>query len=200
MRTRAAFPHAAPFALLGAIALLGVASTPAARADLSPEVITAVGATGAVAGSPSGGGASFALSLLWPLEDGFRAGVMGFADDLGQRTGRLVAGGTDLGPVQTLHRQASGVAWRIEGRLPGARYQPIAAITWGLYHFTDDVRGNRLSARTAAGLGLGLGVARRISDRHAVAAMLRYQQLSRGAADRYMSGAVEWRWGSGDGR
>lgn len=186
-------------AIAGAI-LLAAAHAPVARADLRPVVVAAIGTTGAVEGSPSDGGASFALSLLWPIEDGFHAGVMGFADDLGQRTGRLLINGTDLGPVQALHRQVSGIAWRVEGQLPGARYRPIATVTWGLYHFTDDVRGSLLRSTTAAGVGLGVGLARRISDRHAVAAMVRYQQLSRGAASRYLSAAAEWRWGWRGGR
>jgi opacity protein-like surface antigen len=160
-------------------------------------VVAGIGGTGAVRGTPNNGGASLALSLLWPLEDHFDAGLMTFVDDLGQTTGRLVVDGTDLGPVAERHRQAVGVAWRIEGRLYGKHYEPSAALTWGVYRSTDDVRGSRLGSRTSAGFGLGAGLARRLSDRHAAGLFVRYQQLSRGATHGYLSAAFEWRWRTG---
>lgn len=168
-----------------------------ASAGLAPELVAGIGSTGAVAGDPGGGGATVALSFLWPLEDRFRAGVMGFVDDLGQRADRLVAGGKDLGPVPSLHRQAAGVAWRVEGALRGRRYEPFACLTWGLYHATDDVIGARVSSRTSAGLGAGLGIARRLSERHSAGLSLRYQKLTRGVSDQYLSAAFEWRWRAG---
>jgi hypothetical protein len=186
-------PHLAALLLAASLA----ASADSARAGLVPEMVAALGSTAAVAGEPGGGGVTVALSLLWPLEDRFRAGFMGFADDLGQRADRLVAGGKDLGPVPSLHRQTAGVAWRIEGALRGRRYEPYACLTWGLYHATDDVIGARVSSRTSAGLGAGLGIQRNLSERHAAGLSLRYQKLTRGISDQYLSAAFEWRWRAG---
>lgn len=188
--TRRRFANAAAVLLAASIA---VAPRPAV-AGLVPEMVAGIGSTGAVAGEPGGGGATVALSFLWPLEDRFRAGVMGFVDDLGQRADRLIAGGKDLGPVPSLHRQASGLAWRIEGAMSGRRYEPFACLTWGLYHATDDVIGARVSSRTSVGLGAGLGMYRKLSDRHAAGLSLRYQKLTRGVSDQYVSAAFEWRW------
>ena len=186
-------------ALVSALAL--VAATAPARATLMPEVVAALGGTGAVEGKPNGGGAAVALSLLWPLEDHFHAGIMMFADDLGSQSDRLIApGGADLGPIQGLHRQASGVAWRVEAELPGKRYEPFAAMTWGLYRASDDVQGHRVGSRTSTGLGFGAGILRHFSNRHSAGLSLRYQHLTRGATDGYMSAAFEWRWRIGAGR
>ena len=62
------------------VALLALAAATApARASLMPEVVAALGGTGAVEGKPNGGGASVALSL--PLEfrnhhlPGVKAGI-----------------------------------------------------------------------------------------------------------------------------
>lgn len=182
-----------------ALALACVAAP--AGASLMPEVVAALGGTGAVQGKPGGGGASLALSLLWPLEDHFQAGVMVFADDLGEESSRLIApGGADLGPIQALHRQTSGAAWRIEGALRGKRYEPFGAMTWGLYRSTDDITGHRVGGRTAAGLGVGAGILRHFSNRHSAGLSVRYQHLTRGATDGYLSAAFEWRWRIGAGR
>ena len=66
-------------AAAAALALTGATADAASR----PEVVLGVGHTAAVEGDPGGGGAALGLSLLWPLEDHFRVGLMGFADDLG---------------------------------------------------------------------------------------------------------------------
>jgi hypothetical protein len=181
--------------LAAAIPLVIALAVPAASAG--PETVAAIGATGAVRGTPNNGGASVALSFLWPLEDHFDAGLMTFIDDLGQTTGRLVVDGTDLGPIAERHRQAIGVAWRLQGHIDGKHYEPSAAITWGVYRASDDVRGTRLGTRTAAGFGLGAGVTRRLSDRNAAGVFARYQQLSRGATHGYLSAAFEWHWRPG---
>ncbi|MBI1797253.1 MAG: hypothetical protein HY076_09175 [Candidatus Eisenbacteria bacterium] len=185
-------------ALTAFVALVAtLCMTPAAHAG--PDVVAGIGATTAIDGTPDNGGAALSLALLWPIEDHFHVGVMGFADDLGQQTTRLVAGGVDLGPVSSLHRQTAGVTWRLEGELPSKRWAPTVAVTWGLYRSTDDVRGARLGSATSAGVGAGLGLARRLSDRHSAGVMVRYQELSRGATHRYLTAAFEWRWRTGAG-
>ncbi|MEK7329617.1 MAG: hypothetical protein AAB113_02325 [Candidatus Eisenbacteria bacterium] len=182
--------------LVAALIAAGASRAAAAGAGARAEVVAGVGGTTAVEGEPGDGGASLSLSLLWPLEDHFRFGLMGFADDLGQRRGRLVApGGFDLGPVAEVHRAAIGAAWRMEAHLPSVgAYDSFVAATWGAYRVTDDVRGATTQTLDAAGFGLGFGLARRVAGAHGAGITLRYQQLSRGAAQRYLSAAVEWRW------
>ena len=82
----------------------------------------------------------------------------------------------------------------MEAHLPSSgAYGAFVAATWGVYRVTDDLRGATSRALQAAGLGLGLGVARRVTGVHAAGITLRYQLLSRGAAEGYLSAAVEWR-------
>jgi hypothetical protein len=179
--------------LVGAlIAVLAGGTTPAGAAP--PDVVAGVGTTAAVEGGLGNSGAALALSLLWPLEDHFRVGLMGFADDLGERRGQLVASGAALGPVAEAHRAVIGAAWRMEAHLPSAGpYDSFVAATWGAYRVSDDVRGTKTRIVDAAGFGLGLGLARRVAGAHLAGITLRYQQLSRGTAQRYLSAALEWR-------
>ncbi len=179
-------------AVVGAVAL----ARPAPAAG-RPEIVAEVGHTAAVEGDPGGGGASIAVALLWPLEKRFRFGLMGFADDFGTRAARLVSpGGDDLGPVSDLHRATRGGAWRIEGHLPETGGLRVFGMgTWGFYRVADDLHGALQRCLYAAGGGLGIGILRPVSGPHAAGIVVRYQQLSRGAASRYLSAAAEWRWG-----
>ena len=182
-------------AAAAALALTGATADAASR----PEVVLGVGHTAAIEGDPGGGGAALGLSLLWPLEDHFRVGLMGFADDLGERAARLLGpGGVDLGPVSGVHRAARGAGWRIEGHVPSRGFlTPYFSATWGYYRMDDDVRGVTTRRVRAAGFGLGAGVLRAINDRHSAGVAARYHQLSRGSTERYLTGALEWRWGRG---
>ena len=178
----------------GLIAALVTHVAPAGAAR--PEMVVGIGSTAAVEGELGTSGASLSGSLLWPLEDHFRIGLMALADDFGELRGRLTApGSVDLGPVAEAHRAALGALWRMEAHLPSAgAYDLFAAATWGAYRVSDDVRGTTTRRLSAAGLGLGLGVARRIAGAQVAGITLRYQLLSRGAAQRYLSAAIEWRW------
>lgn len=183
--------------LVGALAAAVAASADPVGAA-PPEVIAGAGSTAAIAGGLGESGASFSLSLLWPLEDHFRLGLMGSADDLGEQRGRLVASGSDLGPIAEAHRTAIGAVWRMEAHPASAgRYDSFVAATWGVYRVSDDARGTTTRIVNTAGFGLGLGVARRVAGAHLAGIALRYQQLTRGAAQRYLSAAVEWRIGRG---
>jgi hypothetical protein len=183
--------------VIAALAGLGLARGPAHAGK--PEVVVGLGSVAAVENGPGGGGVSLALSLLWPIEQRFRVGLMAFADDMGDRTGALVGpGGENLGTVSQLHRDALGAAWRMEAHAAsGGFVAPFIAATWGYYRLSDDVRGDELQRVHVAGFGLGAGVTRSLSARHAASALLRYQQLSRGSTERYLSAALEWRWGPG---
>jgi hypothetical protein len=174
---------------------LRVVAAPTPALAAGPELVAAGGYTVAVEGEPGDGGVSLALSLLWGVEDHFRFGVMGFADDLGERQGRLLAPGeVDLGPVSALHRDAMGIAWRMEAHAPSSGdLDAFVTATWGGYRVTDDQRGTTLRTVQAAGVGVGVGLARRVAGSQAVGLLARYQQLSRGGAPRYLSVAVEWR-------
>jgi hypothetical protein len=183
-------------ALLVAALAAVTASHPSPALAARPDVALAAGTTAAIEGKPGAGGPSLSVSLLWPVEDHFRIGVMGLADDLGEENGRLIGpGDVDLGPVAGLHRSTIGAVWRMEAHLPRAgAYDPFVAATWGAYRVSDDLRGVSVSRFAAAGFGLGVGLARRLGGAQAAGITARYQQLSRGAAQRYLSAAVEWRW------
>jgi hypothetical protein len=182
-----------------AIAVAGVALSAPAFAGRS-ELVFEVGRTLAVKDGPGGGGMALGASVLWPVEEHFRVGLMGFVEGLGERTDRLIgAGGTDLGPIAGFHRTAQGAALRLEAHAPaGHRLRPYLAATWGFYRIEDDVRGALLQADDAVGFGLGLGLMRAFNDRHAAGVAVRGQQLSR-AGGRYVTAALEWRWGMGAG-
>jgi hypothetical protein len=183
--------------LLGAalIAVLVSRTTPAV-ATARPELVIGAGAATAVEGDPADGGASLSLALLWPLESHFRLGLMGFGEDLGERFGRLRdSTGVDVGPVVALRRWTKGAAWRVEAhRSPAGAYDAFAVATCGVYRVIDEPRGLATRWANAVGLGLGLGMTRRIAANHAAGITLRYQQLSRGGAQRYLSATLDWRW------
>ena len=187
--------------LLAVLAVLAAFAVSAPAAARRPDVGVGVGRTLAVKDGPGGGGVSLRLSLLWRVEDHVRVGMMAFADGLGERTERLIGpGGVDLGPVAGVHRAAQGAAVRLEAHLPGGHaLEPYVAATWGFYRVEDDVRGARLGSDDAAGFGLGVGFLRPFNDHHAAGVALRAQQLSRGAAGRYLSAGLEWRWSMGAG-
>ena len=185
--------------ILVAVAVIGVALSAPAFAGRC-ELVFGVGRTLAVKDGPGGGGISLDASVLWPVEDHFRVGMMGFIDGLGERTDRLIGGGgTDLGPIAGSHRAAQGVALRLEAHAAGGhRLRPYLAATWGFYRIEDDVRGTLLQADDAVGFGLGLGLMRALNDHHAAGVAVRGQELSR-AGGRYVTAAFEWRWGMGAG-
>ena len=182
-----------------AAAVAGMALSAPAFAGRS-ELVFGVGRTLAVKDGPGGGGVSLEGSVLWPVEDRFRIGMMGFLTGLGERTDRLIGGGgTDLGPIAGSHRAAQGVALRLEAHArTGHRLGPYLAATWGFYRVEDDVRGTLLQADDAVGFGLGLGLMRSLNDHHAAGVAVRGQQLSR-AGEGYVTAAFEWRWGMGAG-
>lgn len=191
-------PARAPLACTVAAALAAAAIVvppPASAAKV--ESVVEAGATFAVAGEPSNGGASLGLSFLWPLEEHFRLGVMGLADELGDATTRLTGpGGVDLGPASAGVRYTWGGAVRLEGHARSKHaFDPFALMTWGLYQVHDDLRGTVVNTDIAAGLGVGAGLLRSINPQHSIGLVVRGQWLSRGEAQRYLSGAVEWRWG-----
>jgi hypothetical protein len=187
--------------IAAAVAVTGVAlgALPGPALAGRPDMVLDVGRTLAVKDGPGGGGLSFGVSALWPIEDHFRVGMMGFVDGLGERTDRLIgAGGEDLGPIAGVHRAAQGAALRLEAHAPaGRRLRPYLAATWGFYRVEDDVRGTLLEADDAVGFGLGLGLMRDLSERHAAGVAVRAQQLSRGGGGRYLTAALEWRWSTG---
>jgi len=184
--------------LLTAVLALTLGATAAVAAG-HPEVVGAVGTTTAVDGALNSGGASVALSLLWPLEERFRFGVMGFADDLGQQRAQLVApDGTPLGPIPGYHRATLAAVWRLEAHPSvGGAWDPYASATWGMYRLSDDLHGDATRTLGSAGFGLGLGCARRIATTHAAGLAVRYQWLMRGDTGKYLSAALEWRWRPG---
>jgi len=130
------------------------------------------------------------------MEERFRIGVMGFGDELGDATTRLLGpNGEDLGPTAAGTRYTWGGALRLEAHARSAhRVNPFAMLTWGIYRTVDDLRGTVLDTEYAAGVGLGVGGFRTLNPQHAVGLLLRGQYLSRGSAKSYLSAGLTWRW------
>jgi len=165
------------------------------------EIVLDGGRTLAAQGEPDGGGVSLSLSMLWPVEERYRIGLMAFADGLGEQSQRLVGpGGDDLGPIAGVHRAVRGVAVRVEAHAPRwVGLEPYLAANWGFCRAEDDVRGTSLGGHDAASIGLGAGLLRRFNEHHAAGIGLRAQHLSRGEAGRYAGATLEWRWNIGAG-
>ena len=181
---------------LAAIAAVGAGPARAARTEVAFDL----GHTLAVSGEPGNGGVSFGLSLLWPVEERFRIGVMGFVEDMGEEVDRLTGpGGEDLGPVGGTHRASAGGVLRAEALWPGHKVQPLLLATWGMYRIADDVQGTDVAEDLTAGAGVGLGGLYPLNTGHAIGLVVRGQWLMRGESEGYVSAALEYRWGIGGG-
>ena len=73
-------------------------------------------------------------------------------------------------------------------------WSPVGNASWGVWRVQDDVRGDIQQAVTSTGFGLGVGLDRPLSDRHAIGIGVRYDRLFNDVVGRYMSGGVNWRW------
>ena len=73
----------------------------------------------------------------------------------------------------------------------------MGTLTWGAWRVQDDVRGDIQRALASTGLGVGLGLDRRLSPRHTLGVGLRYQRLFNDVIEGYMTGGVSWRWSLG---
>ena len=61
----------------------------------------------------------------------------------------------------------------------------------------DDLRGTHIRRTNVPGVGVGIGFRRAVGATSAAGIGLRYQQLWRGAVQRYLSAGLEWRWHRG---
>jgi len=193
-------------ALAGIVALGGVLLlAPPAAGSWRPDLTTELGGTFAINAVPDGGGFSLGLAAMWPVDPpfglagGLRFGVMGFADDLGTDLMRLQDPNDpslDLGPTESAHRLTWGGAWRLDATASVAwwGWSPVGTATWGVWRVQDDLRGEIQSAVTSTGFGLGLGLDRPLSDRHAIGIGFRYERLFNDVVGRYMSAGLNWRW------
>jgi hypothetical protein len=190
---RAAFPIVLLVGLV--VALPRVASAEWPRPELVGEAGNVMGARG----GPGGGGVALSLSALWPLDSHFSVGVMGAADDLGRRIGRLrdPNDGTDLGAVETDHANALGIGWRIDATMTRRGMTPFATGTWGLYRQAHDVRGAIQGGVNVAGGSLGAGATWALAKHHRLGLVGRVQQFSNGITERYFTVSAEWRWTPG---
>ena len=177
--------------------LLPLAVAPPAAA--SPALVGAVGGTAAITGGFDQGGASIAVAVLWPVEGlPLRFGVMGHGDDLGTRLAAIRDrhDGSPRGTVATGHRAVWGASWRLDAGLPvRAGLEPGVSASWGYYWVADDAQGGDVAAASSAGFSLAVDLARQLGPSHAAGIVVRYHRLFNDLAGRYITGAVEWRWG-----
>jgi hypothetical protein len=164
-----------------------------------PEIVADAGDVVGAHGGPGGGGVSFGLSALWPLESHISLGVMGAADDLGRRIGRLTDpnDGTDLGAIELDHANAIGIGWRVDAALARRGLTPFASGTWGLYRQSRDIRGALQGHVSVVGGSLGLGASWPLAKHHRLGLIGRWNQFSDGITERYFTVSAEWRWSPG---
>lgn len=197
--------------LSAVLALAGLAALAAAAhagpAIPPPDVVLSAGGTFAANSKPSGGGASASLALLWPLDERWRMGVVGYADDIGTSYIELVDpnDGTPLGPAASLHRWTWGGAWRVEGDV-WQRDRWVAGGTgaWGWWRVEDDRRGRVLVAASAVGFRLGAQVRHAFDRGRSLGLEVGYHQLARDRhtswdrVTRYATAALQYRWAGSD--
>lgn len=161
------------------LALTSFATAPA-HAFRLPDLTIGAGSTLAVSGLPSDGGLTAHGTLTWPMNERFRFGVAGYADDLGTEVVRLLAPGTfaDLGAHAERHRWSWGVAWLGETTLARkGRWSVDGSLSWGFHRVEDDERGVTQRAISSVGAGAELAGRRSIGAGQSLGVSVRWQQM-----------------------
>jgi hypothetical protein len=193
-----------PIAWACAAALLLLAPAVARAAKLSkPAVEGTFGGSFAVSGtSPTDGGTSASLSLLWPVREssdkrfGLRAGIMGHLDDAGSVMDSVRVDGVALegGEVEQWHRMAYGASVRLDLERLGSRFRPFFGGTLGWSRVADDVRGDVFSQADCVGFSLGGGARVVVSPHVGLGGFARYHRLFNDRMGRFMSAGLDVSW------
>ena len=182
---------------IAAVVVLMVPGAAGARVP-RPVLAASLGGTFAVTGTPSEGGSSFSLSLLWPVAERVSFGVMLSGDDAGSSVDSLRnAQGTTLsyGKIEQIHRAAWGASWRLDVAAPSwHRVAPFASGSWGLYQVRDDLHGTKVADATSTGFSVGGGLRSRVGGHLSLAAVVRYHRLFNELEGRFMSAGLEGSW------
>jgi hypothetical protein len=160
-------------------AVLAAAPAPA-RAIQHPIIAVSGGSTLAVTGQPSNSGLATTASLTWPVTGRFRAGVAGWADDLGTEVMRLAdpVTGEYVGLRAELHRWSWGLGWVGEYTLADRGPWSLAGgASWTFHRVEDDERGATTRAISTAGAGAGLTMRRVVGMGQSLGLALRWQQI-----------------------
>ncbi len=190
--------------LLGA---MGAGTAAAGPSIPAPDYVLAVGATLGANSNPSGGGASAALSVLWPIEPRIRVGVQGYADDIGTDLVQLrdPNDGTPLGPAADLHRWTWGAAWRVEADTwTHGKWASGVSGAWGWWRVEDDRRGDLVHAASAVGLRVGADLRRDLGHGRALGIEANFHRLAHDPhadwrrVERYATVALQLRWAAAD--
>jgi hypothetical protein len=157
-----------------------------------------VGGSFAVLGTPSGGGSSASLALMWPVAPRVSFGVMLHGDDAGSTLDSLrdeQGRGLEYGKIEQVHRAAWGMSWRLDVAAP-ARFKatPFASATWGYYRVADDLRGEKLSSVGSAGFSLAAGAHWQFGRYVALGPVVRYHRLFNDREGRFMSAGLDCAW------
>jgi len=183
-----------------ALAVAVVLAHAGAAHAVPARLVAGLGSTFASVGDPGDGGPALSLSALWAFDPGFEAGVMVFADDLGNAIGVLVDPNdatVALGAAQEAQRWSFGAAWRIDVSGSESAWAPYASATLGYYRVQRDRLGVVTSAESANGVSFGAGLRRMLGGGAALGLSLRFHQLSGDHAERYMQATLDGsvRWG-----
>jgi len=149
----------------------------------------------------SGGGLMMGGAALWGWNDRFRFGVTGFGADFGSRIQSVRGlGGSetpqDLGDIETEHRGAWGVGWRIDAMGPHTRRwgRPFATATYQAARFGADRQGRSLETRSALAASLAAGWERAFGAHIELALAAGPTILTADETERFTSAHLEWRW------
>jgi len=195
-----------PFVVAALVVVLAVAATPPAARAERPELSFQMGRSFAVGSRTSGafdqGGFVLGAGALWPYENRLRFGVQVFASDFGNDIEPVVlpdpSGGPSkrYGSIDFGHRGAWGAAWRVDAMGPrlGRVGRSYATATYGYYRNKQDRVGRDVSALSAVGGSLGLGLEHALSPHHALGVAASATWMSDDFTRRFGSASLEWRW------
>ena len=202
---RIALPcNAAAAAVVAVAALTTCLAAPASayRPELGFQLGRSFAVGSPVKGAYDQGGYVVSLAALYPWENRFRFGAQVFASDFGDQVLPVVLADPSGGPSKNYgsvdfgHRGTWGAAWRVDALGPriGGLGRGYATGTFGYYRYKHDRVGQQLSALSAVGGSLGLGLDRALTPHHALGIAAGATWMSDDFTRRFGSASLEWRW------
>jgi hypothetical protein len=188
------------------VAGLLLAAAPPSRADVRGPVLalSAGGAFGASSGlsrDVRASGLAMGGALQWEWDDRFRFGLGGFGADFGSRVVSVRGlGGSetpqDLGDIETEHRGAWGVGWRVDALGPhaGGWGRSFATVSYEAAWFGADAQGRSLDSRGAMATTVMAGWERPIGAHVALALAAGPTFLTSDRTEHFSRAHLEWRW------
>jgi hypothetical protein len=201
-RPAAALRTLALAVLLAAAALV----RPAAALPPRPEFTTSLGHSFGVLGAEAKkGGTALEVAALWPVREGWSAGVALWGGDTSSGTERVEDPVTfqDLGPVPGTSEYFAGAGWAMElrpgvfGRDSTGAAGPLRGLVLagnaGVYR-VGVAFGGEETHQQSFGFGLGIGWRFALGEHHQVGPALRYARVFDDQLGRFFSAGLDWTW------